>query len=324
MRAALCKEFGTPPKLKVDNIDVPTLGKGEVRIEVHACGINFADVLIVQGKYQTKPPLPFVPGGEVAGVVLEIAPDVTNVELGQRVLGMSSQGGFAEEVVVDAQRVLGIPDVMDFKAGASFAVTYGTSHLALDHRAHLTSGETLLVLGASGGVGLTAVEIGKAMGATVIGAASTGEKLKIVQDHGADHLINYVEDDLRKCVKEIVGGIDVVYDPVGGEPFLQALRCMNWEGRIIVIGFASGTIQKIPANYLLLKNCAAVGAYWGPYMDKKPEVLLRSLSTLIDWFEAGRLAPHISASYPLAKADAALALLYERKATGKVVLTTRD
>ena len=324
MRAALCKEFGTPPKLKVDNIDVPTLGKGEVRIEVHACGINFADVLIVQGKYQTKPQLPFVPGGEVAGVVSEIAPDVTNVELGQRVLGMSSQGGFAEEVVVDAQRVLGIPDVMDFKAGASFAITYGTSHLALDHRAHLTSGETLLVLGASGGVGLTAVEIGKAMGATVIGAASTGEKLKIVQDHGADHLINYVEDDLRKCVKEIVGGIDVVYDPVGGEPFLRALRCMNWEGRIIVIGFASGTIQKIPANYLLLKNCAAVGAYWGPYMDKKPEVLLRSLSTLIDWFEAGRLAPHISASYPLAKADAALALLYERKATGKVVLTTRD
>jgi len=213
---------------------------------------------------------------------------------------------------------------MDFKAGASFAVTYGTSHLALDHRAHLTSKETLLVLGASGGVGLTAVQIGKVLGATVIGAASTAEKLKIVQDHGADHLINYVEDDLRKCVKEIVGGIDVVYDPVGGEPFLQALRCMNWEGRIIVIGFASGTIQKIPANYLLLKNCAAVGAYWGPYMDKKPEVLLRSLSTLIDWFEAGRLAPHISASYPLEKADAALALLYERKATGKVVLTTRD
>ena len=324
MRAALCKEFGTPPKLKVDNIDVPTLGKGEVRIEVHACGINFADVLIVQGKYQVKPPLPFVPGGEVAGVVSEIAPDVTNFELGQRVLGMSSQGGFAEEVVVDARRVAGIPDVMDFKTGASFAVTYGTSHLALDHRAHLTSGETLLVLGASGGVGLTAVEIGKAMGATVIGAASTAEKLKIVRDHGADHLINYVEDDLRERVKEIVGGIDVVYDPVGGEPFLQALRCMNWEGRIIVIGFASGTIQKIPANYLLLKNCAAVGAYWGPYMDKKPKVLLRSLSTLIDWFEAGRLAPHISASYPLEKADAALALLYERKATGKVVLTTRD
>ena len=324
MRAALCKEFGTPPKLKVDNIDVPTLGKGEVRIEVHACGINFADVLIVQGKYQVKPPLPFVPGGEVAGVVSEIAPDVTNFELGQRVLGMSSQGGFAEEVVVDARRVSGIPDVMDFKTGASFAVTYGTAHLALDHRAHLTSGETLLVLGASGGVGLTAVEIGKAMGATVIGAASTAEKLKIVRDHGADHLINYVEDDLRERVKEIVGGIDVVYDPVGGEPFLQALRCMNWEGRIIVIGFAGGTIQKIPANYLLLKNCAAVGAYWGPYMDKKPKVLLRSLSTLIDWFEAGRLAPHISASYPLENADAALALLYERKATGKVVLTTRD
>ena len=206
MRAALCKEFGTPPTLMVDNIDVPALGKGEVRIEVHACGVNFADVLIVQGKYQVKPPLPFVPGGEVAGVVSEVAPDVTTVELGQRVLAMSSQGGFAEEVVVPSQRVMEIPDGMDFKTGAGFAVTYGTSHLALDHRARLTPGETLLVLGASGGVGLTAVEIGKAMGATVIGAASTEEKLKIVHDRGADYLINYAKDNLRDCVKEMVGG----------------------------------------------------------------------------------------------------------------------
>ena len=324
MRAALCKEFGTPPTLVVDNIDVPALGKGEVRIEVHACGVNFADVLIVQGKYQVKPPLPFVPGGEVAGVVSEVAPDVTSVELGQRVLAMSSQGGFAEEVVVPSQRVLGIPDGMDFKTGAGFAVTYGTSHLALDHRARLTQGETLLVLGASGGVGLTAVEIGKAMGAKVIGAASTDEKLKIVHDRGADYLINYSKDDLRDCVKEMVGGVDVVYDPVGGKPFLQALRCMNWEGRIIVVGFANGEIQKIPANYLLLKNCAAVGAYWGPYMEKKPEVLLGSLGTMMKWFEAGKLAPHICASYPLESADVALALLYQRKATGKVVLMTRD
>ena len=324
MRAALCKEFGTPPTLMVDNIDVPALGKGEVRIEVHACGVNFADVLIVQGKYQVKPLLPFVPGGEVAGVVSEVAPDVTTVELGQRVLAMSSQGGFAEEVVVPSQRVLGIPDEMDFKTGAGFAVTYGASHLALDHRARLKSGETLLVLGASGGVGLTAVEIGKAMGATVIGAASTEEKLEIVRERGADYLINYAKDDLRDCVKRMVGGVDVVYDPVGGEPFLQALRCMNWEGRIIVVGFANGAIQKIPANYLLLKNCAAVGAYWGPYMEKKPEVLLDSLGAMMKWFEAGKLTPHISASYPLESADVALALLYQRKATGKVVLMTRD
>ena len=324
MRAALCKEFGTPPTLMVDNIDVPALGKGEVRIEVHACGVNFADVLIVQGKYQVKPPLPFVPGGEVAGVVSEVAPDVTTVELGQRVLAMSSQGGFAEEVVVPAHRVLGIPDGMDFKTGAGFAVTYGTSHLALDHRARLTPGETLLVLGASGGVGLTAVEIGKAMGATVIGAASTEEKREIVRDRGADYLINYAKDDLRDCVKGMVGGVDVVYDPVGGEPFLQALRCMNWEGRIIVVGFANGAIQKIPANYLLLKNCAAVGAYWGPYMEKNPDVLLGSLGTMMKWFEAGKLVPHISASYPLESAGVALALLYQRKATGKVVLMTRD
>mgnify|MGYP001040813781 FL=1 len=324
VRAALCKEYGTPPKLTVDDLQAPVLGNGEVRIEVHACGINFADVLIVQGKYQAKPPLPFIPGGEVAGVVSEVGSDVPNVEAGQRVLAMSSQGGFAEEVVIDCRRVLAIPDSMDFKTGASFAVTYGTSHLALEHRACLKPGETLLVLGASGGVGLTAVEIGKAMGATVIGAASTDEKLEIVKSHGADLLINYVKEDLRDRVKEITGGVDVVYDPVGGEPFLQALRCMNWEGRIIVIGFAGGTIQKIPANYLLLKNCAAVGAYWGPYMEKNPNVLLRSLRTLMDWFEAGRLVPHISATYPLEDAGKALATLYERRATGKVVLTTRD
>ena len=323
MRAALCKEYGTPPKLIVDDVDAPSLGEGQVRVDVYACGINFADVLIVQGKYQAKPQLPFVPGGEVSGVVSEISPEVTSLKVGDRVLAMVSQGGFAEEVVIQAERALKIPETMDFKTGASFAVTYGTSHLALDHRAHLTSGETLLVLGASGGVGLTAVEIGKVMGATVIGAASTDEKLQVVKDHGADYLINYSEQDLRDQVKSLVGGVDVVYDPVGGDPFLQALRCMNWEGRIIVIGFASGTIQKIPANYLLLKNCSAIGAYWGPYNERKPEVLLKSLNTLISWFEEDKLAPHISASFSLGEADQALALLYERKATGKVVLETR-
>ena len=323
MRAALCTEYGTPPRLEIDNVDNPTLNSTDLRIEVHACGINFADVLMVQGKYQVKPDLPFVPGGEVAGIILEVGSDVNGFEVGQRVIALSQGGGFAEEVAVDASRVLPLSDKMDFLAGASFPTTYGTSHLALDHRAHLQAGEILLVLGASGGVGLTAVEIGKAMGATVIAAASTKEKLGVAADHGADHLINYIEDDLRDTVMSLCGGVDVVYDPVGGDPFLQALRCMNWEGRIVVIGFAGGTIQKIPANYLLLKNCSAVGAYWGPYLDKQPSVLLDSLGKLVSWFEDGKLSPHISAKFPLEDCDRALALLYERKATGKVMLTPR-
>ena len=323
MRAAFCTEYGTPPRLEIDNVDNPTLNSTDLRIEVHACGINFADVLMIQGKYQVKPDLPFVPGGEVAGIILEVGSDVNGFEVGQRIIGLSQGGGFAEEVTVDASRVLPLSDKMDFLAGASFPTTYGTSHLALDHRAHLQAGETLLVLGASGGVGLTAVEIGKAMGATVIAAASTKEKLRVAADHGADHLINYVEDDLRDTVMSLCGGVDVVYDPVGGDPFLQALRCMNWEGRIVVIGFAGGTIQKIPANYLLLKNCSAVGAYWGPYLDKQPSVLLDSLGKLVSWFEDGKLSPHISAKFPLEDCDRALALLYERKATGKVMLTPR-
>ena len=323
MRAALCTEYGTPPRLEIDNVDNPTLNSTDLRIEVHACGINFADVLMVQGKYQVKPDLPFVPGGEVAGIILEVGSDVNGFEVGQRIIALSQGGGFAEEVAVDASRVLPLSDKMDFLAGASFPTTYGTSHLALDHRAHLQAGEILLVLGASGGVGLTAVEIGKAMGATVIAAASTKEKLRVAADHGADHLINYIEDDLRDTVMSLCGGVDVVYDPVGGDPFLQALRCMNWEGRIVVIGFAGGTIQKIPANYLLLKNCSAVGAYWGPYLDKQPSVLLDSLGKLVSWFEDGKLSPHISAKFPLEDCDRALALLYERKATGKVMLTPR-
>ena len=252
MRAALCKEYGSPPRLEVSNVANPTLNSTDLRIEVHACGINFADVLLVQGKYQAKPDLPFVPGNEVAGTIIQMGPDADGFEVGQRVIALSQGGGFAEEVVVNPNRVLPLSDKMDFVSGASFPTTYGTSHLALDHRAHLKAGETLLVLGASGGVGLTAVEIGKAMGATVIAAASSREKLAIAEEHGADHLINYVEEDLRDSVMSLCGGVDVVYDPVGGDPFLQALRCMNWEGRIVVIGFASGTIQKIPANYLLL------------------------------------------------------------------------
>jgi len=299
------------------------LNKNEVRIEVHACGINFADVLMVQGKYQAKPELPYVAGNEIAGLITEIGSEVGAFRVGQRVIALSSGGGFAEEAAVNAERVLPMSDNMDFVTGASFPTTYGTSHLALGHRAHLRAGETLLVLGASGGVGLTAVEIGKAMGATVIAAASTKEKLKIAEEHGADHLINYVDEDLREKVIALCGGVDVVYDPVGGDAFLQALRCMNWEGRIIVVGFASGTIQKIPANYLLLKNCAAVGAYWGPYFDKQPATLRDSLQTLVEWFDSGKLSPHVSAQFSLEECNKALALLYERKAVGKVMLVPR-
>ena len=323
VRAALCKEYGSPPRLEVGNVVSPTLNSTDLRIEVHACGINFADVLLVQGKYQAKPDLPFIPGNEVAGTVIEMGSGTDGFEVGQRVIALSQGGGFAEEVVVNSNRVLPLSDRMDFVSGASFPTTYGTSHLALDHRAHLKAGETLLVLGASGGVGLTAVEIGKAMGATVIAAASSREKLAIAEEHGADHLINYVDEDLRDAIMSLCGGVDVVYDPVGGDPFLQALRCMNWEGRIVVIGFASGTIQKIPANYLLLKNCSAVGAYWGPYLEKQPAILLDSLSKLVSWFEAGKLAPHISAKFSLEDCNEALGLLYERKAIGKVMLMPR-
>ena len=324
MRAVLCREYGPLEKLEVTELPSPPLAPGAVRVAVHAAGINFADLLIVQGKYQEKPPLPFSPGFEIAGVVTELGPGVAGTKPGERVLGIMEHGAYADEAVLPAERVIPIPDGMDFALAAGFPVAYGTSHGALDWRARLRAGESLLVLGAAGGVGLTAVEIGKAMGATVIAVAGGPEKLEIARRQGAHHLIDYAREDMRARIKEITGGrgVDVAYDPVGGDAFDQALRSIAWGGRIIVIGFAAGRIQQIPANIVLVKNCDVIGFFWGSYRRHRPALVRESLETLLRWFAQGKLKPHVSHRFDLAEAPRAMALLAERKATGKVVLTT--
>ena len=310
MRAVLCKEFGGPDKLVVEDVPAPALREGAVRLQIHAAGINFADLLLVSGQYQEKPPLPFIPGAEAGGVITEVGAGVSNVKAGDRVMALTGTGAFAEEAVVEAGRIFPIPATMDF-AGA------------FDWRAHLKPGEWLLVLGAAGGVGLTAVEIGKAMGAQVIACAGGGEKLAVAKDHGADHLIDYSREDIRARVKEITGGhgADVVYDPVGGDAFDASLRSIAWGGRIIVIGFASGRIPQIPANIVLVKNIDIIGFYWGSHQTRKPELLRQSFAQLFRWFEQGKLKPHVSEKVDLKDAARALDLLRQRKSTGKVVLT---
>ncbi len=324
MRAILCKEWGGPEKLVLEEVPAPPLREGAVRIGVRAAGLNFMDTLLIAGQYQVKPPLPFTPGAEVAGVITEVGSGVNGFKAGDRVMAMTDNGGYAEEVVAGASRVFPIPDKMDFIAAAGFPITYGTSHVALDYRAHLKAGEWLLVLGAAGGVGVTAVEIGKAMGAKVIAAASGPEKLAVAQQHGADHLIDYSREDIRERVKAITGGrgADVIYDPVGGDTFDASLRCVAWEGRVIIIGFASGRIPQIPANIALVKNIDIIGFFWGSYQAHKPEVPRESFKQLFRLFEEGKLKPHVSESLDLKEAARALELLKQRKATGKVVLTT--
>lgn len=325
MRAVLVKELGGPEKLVVEEVPSPPLRDDSVRIEIHAAGVNFADILLIAGQYQDRPPLPFIPGMEVGGVVREVGSRVTNLKPGDRVLASVGRGGFAEEVVAEAEIVHRVPDAMDLVTAAGFPVAYSTSHGAFSWRGRLKPGEQVLVLGASGGVGLTAVEIAKAMGATVIAAAGGAEKLAVAQRAGADHLIDYTREDLRERVKAITGGrgVDVVYDPVGGDAFDQSLRSVAWEGRIIVIGFAAGRIPQIPANLVLVKNIDVIGFFWGSYRRYKPQLMGESYRQLFGWFEAGKLKPHISHRLPLARAGEALTLLKARKSTGKVVLTTR-
>jgi len=325
MRAVLCKELGGPEKLEVAEVPSPPLGAGQVRIEIHAAGVNFADTLLVAGQYQDRPPLPFIPGMEVGGIVRDVAAGVSNVKPGDRVLASVGRGGYAEEVVAEAEIVHRIPDAMDFVTAAGFPVAYSTSHGAFEWRARLRPGETVLVLGASGGVGLTAVEIAKAMGATVIAAAGGAEKLAVAKRAGADHLIDYTSEDLRERMKAITGGrgADVVYDPVGGDAFDQSLRSIAWEGRIIVIGFAAGRIPQIPANLVLVKNIDVIGFFWGSYRRHKPELMGQSFQQLFRWFEQGKLKPHVSHRLPLTQVAEALGLLKTRKSTGKVVLTVR-
>ena len=323
MRAVLCRELGGPEKLTLEEVPSPQLRPGAVRLAVHAGGVNFADILLIAGQYQTKPQLPFVPGSEAGGVVTEVGAGVTGIEVGDRVMAFM-EGAFAEEAIAPADRVFRIPDSMDFVTAAGFPIAYGTSHGALEWRAHLKPGEWLLVHGAAGGVGLTAVEIGKAMGAKVIATAGTKEKLEVCAKHGADHLIDYSHEDIRERVKEITGGrgADVIYDPVGGDVFDASLRCIAWEGRILVIGFASGRIPQVPANIALVKNIDVIGFYWGSYYAHKPQLMRQSFAQLFRWFEEGKLKPHVSEQLDIKDAGRALEMLRQRKSTGKVVLTT--
>ncbi|MFT4569211.1 MAG: NADPH2:quinone reductase [Hyphomicrobiaceae bacterium] len=326
MRAVVCKEFGPPESLVVEEIESPELGAGQVRIAVEACGVNFPDTLIIENKYQFKPPLPFSPGGEVAGSIVEVGSDVEGYDVGDRVIAMTGWGGFAQEVLSAPQQLMRIPDGMDAITAAGFTMTYGTSHYALKQRAALRPGETVLVLGAAGGVGLAAVDIAVAMGAKVIAAASTQEKLDLCREYGAESCINYTEENLKDRVKELTGGVgvDVVYDPVGGELFEQALRATAWGGRVLVIGFASGKIPQLPANLVLLKSCQVVGVFWGAFTARDPETNTANLAELAAWHREGKIRPLVSQTYPLERAGEALRSLLERRATGKVILTTGD
>lgn len=326
MRAVLCKEWSGPDKLVVEEVPSPSIRPGAVRIAVEAAGINFADLLLVSGQYQEKPPLPFTPGSEAGGVITEVGPGVTDFKPGARVMALTGGGAYAEEVVVDEARIFPISPQMDFPSAAGFPVAYGTSHGALEWRARLQPGEWLLVHGAAGGVGLTAVEVGKAMGAKVIACAGGAEKLAIAQKHGADHLIDYSREDIRERVKGITGGrgADVIYDPVGGDVFDASLRSIAWGGRLIIIGFASGRIPQVPANIALVKNIDVIGFYWGSYQKHRPEFLRQSFAQLFRWFDEGKLKPHVSHQLDLEEVGRAMNLLRERKSTGKVVLTTRQ
>jgi NADPH2:quinone reductase len=308
--------------LSLEELESPVVKANHVKIAVHACGVNFADTLIIQGKYQTRPQPPFSPGMEISGEILECGEGVTGLTPGDRVMAVLSYGGYAQEVVAPADAVVALPGNIDFVTAAGFPVTYGTSHIALTQRASLKPGETLLVHGAGGGVGLTAVEIGKQLGATVIATAGGQAKLQQAANHGADYLIDYSKEDIKEKVRAL-GGADVVYDPVGGDVFDASLRCINWEGRILAIGFASGRIPQVPANILLVKNCAVIGLHWGAYQQHNPKLMHESLQKLLIWFGEGKLKPLVSQTFPLAQASDALTALLERRTTGKVVLVLR-
>ena len=322
MKAVLAKSFALPEELVLEEIPSPHAGRGELVIAVKACGVNFFDALIVQGKYQIRPTLPFSPGGEVAGVVSEVGEGVTAFKEGSRVLAYTGHGGYAEQVTTEAASVVELPEHMDFVTTAAFPIAYGTSYHALKDRGQLRSGETLLVLGAAGGVGLAAVEIGKLMGARVIACASSEAKLALAREHGADALINYGASELRECIREKTAGkgVDVVYDPVGGGYAEPALRSMAAGGRYLVVGFASGEIPRIPLNLPLLKQVSIVGVFWGAFAKTQPQANAANFAELLDWCRQGKLRPHVSASFPLQRYREALGAVIQRKALGKVIL----
>ncbi len=322
MKAIVCKQFGPPSSLVLDDIESPKPGEKEVVVQVKACGVNFPDTLIIQGLYQFKPELPFTPGSDIAGVVKEVGAKIKHVKPGDEVFGFVMHGGYAEEVVVPGNACFPKPPGMEFPVAASFMMAYGTSYHALKDRGRLKEGETLLVLGASGGVGLAAVELGKLMGAKVIAAASTTQKLELCKEYGADAVINYDTEDLKTRIKELTDGkgVDVVYDPVGGRYSEPAIRGMAWEGRYLVVGFAAGDIPKIPLNLALLKGCAIVGVFWGSFAMKTPDKNMQNTMQLMQWYAAGKLKPHIHKIYPLAEASNALEDMTKRKVKGKAVI----
>lgn len=322
MKAVLCKQYGPPDTLVVEEVASPVPDAGEAVIAVRAASLNFPDVLIIQNKYQLKPPLPFSPGTEVAGVVKAIGPGVANVRPGDRVMAVTGYGAFAEEVKTIAGRLLPIPPGMDDVTAAAFPLTYGTSDHALADRGQLKSGETLLVLGAAGGVGLAAIEIGKAIGARVIACASSVAKLAVCREHGADAGIDYSQEDLRERIKELTEGTgpDVVYDPVGGAYTEPALRSIAWRGRLLVVGFAAGEIPRIPLNLTLLKGCSIVGVFVGDFARREPEAWAARARQLAVWFQEGKLRPHVAETLPLERAAEALNRMASRQVLGKIVL----
>jgi len=326
VRAVLCKAFGPPESLVLEEVDDPVAGDGQVVIDIHACAVNFPDVLIIQDMYQFKPPLPFSPGAEVAGVVSSVGPGVTELSVGDRVLSNPGWGGLAEKVAVNAGQAMPIGDELDFEHASAFMYAYGTSHYALKDRAHLQPGESLVVLGAAGGVGLAAVELGALMGANVIAAASTDDKLDLCREYGASMTINYSTEDLKIRIRELTGGAgaDVVYDAVGGAYSEPALRSMAWEGRFLVIGFAAGEIPKIPLNLALLKSCDIVGVFWGAFVARDRTRNRENIDELMSWWRDGKLRPHVSSVYPLEKSADAIRELADRRAKGKVVVQVRS
>ena len=322
MKAYVCREFGPVESHKVEEIEDPRAEAGQVVVDVKAAGVSFPDVLIVQCKYQFQPPFPFSPGGEIAGIISEVGEGVVDWKVGDRVIAMTGNGGIAEKVVAFEMTLMPLPETMDFKDGAAFPLNYGTTYHALKQRGQLQAGETLLVTGAGGGVGTTAIEIGKAMGARVIAAASTDEKLEIAKNLGADEVINYSDGELKEKVKALTDGLgaDVIYDPIGGDIFMQCMRCINWKGRVLVIGFASGPIPEVPTNLALLKGCSIVGVFWGRFTGAEPEENSQNFDELFALHAEGKLKPQITKSYSLNDAAEAISSLENRKATGKVVI----
>jgi NADPH2:quinone reductase len=322
MKAIVCNKFGTPETLQYQEIETPSPKNDEILIAVKACSVNFPDTLIIQGKYQFRPEFPFSPGSDVAGIVEKVGENVTHFKVGDEVVGFIPFGGFAEKAIVKAKDCFPKPRGMSMVNASAFLLAYGTSYHALKDRANLQKGETILILGASGGVGLTALELAKLMGAKVIAAASTKEKLDLCKQFGADEVINYSEESLKDRVKEITNGkgVDVIYDPVGGHFSELALRAIAWKGRYLVIGFANGEIPKIPINLTLLKGASIVGVFWGAFAQNQPKESLENIKQLLTWFAKGDLKPHIDKTYSLQNAPKALEAMMQRKTKGKIVI----